>query len=64
MLNIKYTNVEMYYVYFFQKEEFSIADEIYTKPFLPNSKCGNKLSISIYSSGVQYVQDKNERSTV
>ena len=50
-----------------QKEEFAIADELYTKSFRPNSECGDKLSISIYSSsqvGVQYVKDKNGRSTV
>ena len=52
---------------FLQKGEFAIADEIYTKSFLPNSECGDKLKISIYSSsqaGVQYVKDKKGRSTV
>ena len=52
---------------FLQKGEFAIADEIYTKAFHPSSKCGDKQSIPIYSSsqvGVQYVKDKNGRSTV
>ena len=52
---------------FLQKGEFAIADEIYTRSFLPNSECRDKQSMSIYSSsqtGVQYVKDKNGRSTV
>ena len=52
---------------FLQKGEFAIANEIYTRSFLPGSKCRDKQSISIYScsqAGVQYVKDKNGKSTV